>query len=183
MRPVVGSTQAVPLTNGLLDQGWEVTASDYQGEGTPGLLPYIVGVSAARNTIDIVRAARHLAAAHASSNYVVWGHSAGVGKQPCSPWTSVSLTWPDLHLTERLLCASVSVQLGLRLPEVRTATTSSWWPAHTSPPMATKQHRCPRFLTPLGISLLPDLNNGCADYLASVVDSIGPWTRTAAGRG
>ena len=61
----------------LLDQGWEVTASDYQGEGTPGLLPYIAGDSAARNTIDIVRAARNLPAAHASDNYVVWGHSEG----------------------------------------------------------------------------------------------------------
>ena len=38
----------------LLDQGWVVTASDYQGEGTPGLMPYLAGVSAARNTIDIV---------------------------------------------------------------------------------------------------------------------------------
>ena len=49
----------------------------YQGEGTPGLLPYLVGVVAARNTIDIVRAAGHLAAAHTSKNYVVWGHSEG----------------------------------------------------------------------------------------------------------
>jgi hypothetical protein len=75
--PSLDPTQAVPMTNGLLDQGWEVTASDYQGEGTPGLLPYIVGVSAARNTIDIVRAAVNLPAAHASKNYVVWGHSEG----------------------------------------------------------------------------------------------------------
>ena len=60
--PSLDPTQDVPLTNGLLDQGWEVTASDYQGEGTPGLLPYLVGVSAARNTIDIVRVARHLRA-------------------------------------------------------------------------------------------------------------------------
>ena len=64
-------------TNELLDQGWVVTASDYQGEGTPGLMPYLAGVSAARNTIDIVRAARQLPAAHASKRYVVWGHSEG----------------------------------------------------------------------------------------------------------
>ena len=36
-----------------------------------------MGQSAARNTIDIVRAARQLAAADASSTYVVWGHSEG----------------------------------------------------------------------------------------------------------
>ena len=67
----------MPLANALLDKGWVVTASDYQGEGTPGLLPYIAGVSAARNTIDIVRAARDFPAAHASDQYVVWGHSEG----------------------------------------------------------------------------------------------------------
>ena len=67
----------MPLANELLDHGWVVTASDYQGEGTPGLMPYLAGVSAARNTIDIVRAARQLPAAHASNRYVVWGHSEG----------------------------------------------------------------------------------------------------------
>ncbi len=59
-------------------------ATDYQGEAnlnilspSPGLLPYLAGTSAAYNTIDIVRAARHLPAAHASANYVVWGWSEG----------------------------------------------------------------------------------------------------------
>ncbi len=95
--PSLDASQAVPETNGLLDQGWEVTASDYQGEGTPGLLPYIVGVSAARNTIDIVRAARHLTAAHASDDYVVWGHSEG--GQTALFALHIGTTYaPDLHL-------------------------------------------------------------------------------------
>lgn len=33
--PSIEPDSAVPLVNMLLDQGWEVTASDYQGEGTP----------------------------------------------------------------------------------------------------------------------------------------------------
>ena len=75
--PSLSPTSAAPLANALLDHGWVVTASDYQGEGTPGLMPYLAGISAARNTIDIVRAARQLPAAHASKRYVVWGHSEG----------------------------------------------------------------------------------------------------------
>jgi hypothetical protein len=70
-------SETAGLANLLLDKGWVLTASDYQGEGTPGMLPYIAGDSAARNTIDIVRAARDLPGAHASANYVVWGHSEG----------------------------------------------------------------------------------------------------------
>ncbi len=43
--PSLDPTSDVPLANDLLDQGWEITSSDYQGEGTPGILPYLVGVS------------------------------------------------------------------------------------------------------------------------------------------
>ena len=65
------------LANLLLDQGWIITSTDYRGEGTPGILPYIAGESAARDTIDSVRAARELKSAHASEQYLVWGHSQG----------------------------------------------------------------------------------------------------------
>jgi pimeloyl-ACP methyl ester carboxylesterase len=65
------------LANNFLDKGWLFTATDQEGEGTPGLHPYIAGEPAAYNTIDIVRAARQLRRAHASTDYVVWGHSQG----------------------------------------------------------------------------------------------------------
>jgi Secretory lipase len=82
--PSLDPFTAVPNIDALLAKHWEVVATDYQGEAnsnilspSPGTLPYLVGVSAARNTIDIVRAARHLSAAHASNHYVVWGWSEG----------------------------------------------------------------------------------------------------------
>lgn len=59
------------LANGLLANNWVITASDYQGEGTPGLHPYLAGVVAAQNTIDIVRAAEQLPSVDVSKNYVV----------------------------------------------------------------------------------------------------------------
>ena len=105
------------MTNDLLDQGWEVTASDYQGEGTPGLLPYLVGVSAARNTIDIVRAARHLPAAHASDNYVVWGHSEGGQTAMFALHIGASYA-PELHLEgSRGGCPAVAVLRHLPVSE------------------------------------------------------------------
>jgi dipeptidyl aminopeptidase/acylaminoacyl peptidase len=75
--PSLEPGNSAPLANELLDKGWLVTATDYQGEGTPGLHPYIAGTNSAQNTIDIVRAARDFPAAHASDQYVVWGHSQG----------------------------------------------------------------------------------------------------------
>jgi alpha-beta hydrolase superfamily lysophospholipase len=65
------------LANGLLDAGYVVAGTDYEGLGTPGRHPYIVGESEARGTIDIVRAVHNLDDVPASTRYAVWGHSQG----------------------------------------------------------------------------------------------------------
>lgn len=95
--PSLQPTTAVPYQNQLLQKGWEVVASDYQGEGTPGPLPYLVGSVSARNTIDIVRAAQHMKVAHASSTYAVWGHSEG-GQTAMFALHIASSYAPELHL-------------------------------------------------------------------------------------
>lgn len=61
----------------LLDAGYVVAASDYQGLGTRDPHPYLVGAFAAMNALDSVRAARNLERANASTDVVVWGHSQG----------------------------------------------------------------------------------------------------------
>src|SRR5579872_647736 len=75
--PSLGGSDQIPGTNQLVAAGYAVTASDYQGEGTPGLMPYIVGVSAAEDTVFIIEAARQIPHVSLSPNYVVWGHSEG----------------------------------------------------------------------------------------------------------
>lgn len=61
----------------FLDLGWVVVATDYQGLGTDGMHPYLVGASEAQGTLDIVRAARNIKETGASSQYFVFGHSQG----------------------------------------------------------------------------------------------------------
>jgi len=61
----------------FLNLGWVVVATDYQGLGTDGMHPYLVGASEAQGTIDIVRAARNMVETSASSQYFVFGHSQG----------------------------------------------------------------------------------------------------------
>lgn len=65
------------LANALLDAGYAVTATDYEGQGTPGRHPYIAGVSEGRGVVDIVTAARQMPEVDASARYVIWGHSQG----------------------------------------------------------------------------------------------------------
>ena len=75
--PSLKPDEFVTLANGLLDAGYLVVATDYEGLGTPGRHPYIVGESQARGTLDIVRMAQTFPNANASKRYVVWGHSQG----------------------------------------------------------------------------------------------------------
>jgi len=50
----------VPGLQGFIDDGWVVCATDYQGLGTPGKHQYAVNRTQARDTINIVHAARRL---------------------------------------------------------------------------------------------------------------------------
>ena len=54
-----------------------VVATDYQGLGTPGIHPYLVGQSEAQGVLDAARAARNLEGRAASNTVVVIGYSQG----------------------------------------------------------------------------------------------------------
>jgi pimeloyl-ACP methyl ester carboxylesterase len=163
----------VPLANQLLDQGWLVTASDYQGEGTPGLMPYLAGVDAARNTIDIVKAARQLAAAHASTNYVVWGHSEG-GQTAMFALKMGAHYAPGLNL-KGVVAGAPPSQFNL----IYTALKNSPFRYYllmaagglnaaygdVNAPLA-------QILTPLGLQQIPKLDKGCSGYLAQQFGSL-----------
>jgi pimeloyl-ACP methyl ester carboxylesterase len=75
--PSLKPAEFVTVANGLLDAGYLVVATDYEGLGTPGRHPYIVGESEARGTLDIVRVAQNFPNANASKRYAIWGHSQG----------------------------------------------------------------------------------------------------------
>jgi len=61
----------------MLAKGHIVVATDYPGLGTPGVHPYLIGVSEGRAVLDSVRAAIALPRSGASDRFVVWGHSQG----------------------------------------------------------------------------------------------------------
>lgn len=61
----------------LVAQGYVVAATDYEGLGTDGIHPYLVGVSEGRSIVDSILAAMALPDAHAGGPAVVIGHSQG----------------------------------------------------------------------------------------------------------
>ncbi len=75
------STNPLQDTTNWLDQmmqfGWVVVSTDYAGMGTPGPNLYLVAQAEVSDVVNSVRAIREFPAAHAGSEYVVWGHSQG----------------------------------------------------------------------------------------------------------
>jgi acetyl esterase/lipase len=49
-----------PLLNRWLARGYAVVRTAYEGLGTPGVHPHLVGTSEGRSVLDMVRAARRL---------------------------------------------------------------------------------------------------------------------------
>ncbi len=95
----------------FLNLGWVVVATDYQGLGTDGMHPYLVGASEAQGTIDIVRAARNMDEAGASSQYFVFGHSQG-GQAALFAGQMASTYAPELQL----LGVAAAAPAGLLVP-------------------------------------------------------------------
>ncbi len=68
-------SEGIPFLESFLDMGFVVTATDYEGLGTPGLHPYVIGPSEAHSVLDSIRAAQRFTGA--GDEAVVFGSSQG----------------------------------------------------------------------------------------------------------
>jgi fermentation-respiration switch protein FrsA (DUF1100 family) len=171
--PSLSPTSAAPLANTLLDQGWVVAASDYQGEGTPGALPYISGIIAARNTIDIVRVARQMPAAHASNRYVVWGHSEG-GQTAMYALKIAAKYAPALKL-QGVVAGAPPSQFALLYTFLKNSPFRHYLlmaAGGLNKAYGDKAAPLPAVLTPLGLKHIPDLDKGCTSYVVQRLNGI-----------
>lgn len=67
----------IPGLESMLDAGYVVAATDYEGLGTAGVHPYLIGDSEGRSVLDAARAARNLPETGAGDRLLLWGHSQG----------------------------------------------------------------------------------------------------------
>ena len=115
----------VPDLSRLLDAGYVVAATDYEGLGTPGAHPYLIGVSEGRSLLDAARAAARIDGTHAGGRVVAMGHSQGgqaalfagrlaPGYAPDLDVVGVVASAPAAELTT-LLRSAVPISLGYGL--------------------------------------------------------------------
>jgi len=88
-----------------------VAATDYEGLGTPGIHPYLLGESEGRGVLDAARAAAHLPGVHASRTVVVYGHSQG-GQAALFAGELAPTYAPDLRVVG-VVAAAPATNLGL----------------------------------------------------------------------
>lgn len=167
--PSADPTTALSLqtVNAVLGRGWALTATDYEGLGTPGRHPKFVGVSEARGAIDIVRAAHDLSvdvygADHLSPDYVVWGNSQG-GRATMFALRDAESWAPELDLVGAV-AAGVPADLDAVLPVAIQETG----PFHVLVPAAginaaygDADAPLDEILTPDGIAALADADTYC----------------------
>ncbi|MEM9729922.1 MAG: lipase family protein [Myxococcota bacterium] len=107
----------------LVAAGYLAVSSDYEGLGTPGLHPYLVGESQARGSLDIVQAAAELDEVAAIDRVAVWGRSQG--GQTALFASEIAPTWaPELDLAGVIgaapaCCMETIAKAGIRVPGSR----------------------------------------------------------------
>jgi pimeloyl-ACP methyl ester carboxylesterase len=74
--PLLSTDVSVPLLTSWIKAGYAVVRTDYEGLGTPGVHPYLIGRSEGYGVLDIVRAARELSPS-ISDRVIISGHSQG----------------------------------------------------------------------------------------------------------
>lgn len=158
------------VLNSWLRRGYAVVRTDYEGLGTPGAHPYLIGHSEARGVLDIVRAARRLDP-RIGPRLVIAGHSQG-GHAALFAAADAPRWVPELRLRGVIAYAPGS-QLSL---EVRVATTSFTTPSSlsgigallvVSASRASSAVRLDDVLTPAARRLVPEVDRYCLDRLAS----------------
>src|SRR3954453_7971858 len=100
------ATYDQPLMNTWLKAGYAVVRTDYEGLGTPGEHPYLIGVSEGRSVLDMVRAARKLDGS-IGKRVVIAGHSQG-GQSALFAGSLAKKWTPELTLRGTLAFAPVS---------------------------------------------------------------------------
>ena len=157
-----------PLLNTWIKDGYAVVRTDYEGLGTPGPHPYLIGTSEGYGVLDIVTAARQLDPA-VSNRMIISGHSQG-GQAALWAASLAPRYTPSLHLLGTVAFA----------PQSHTAAEASFLNSVSSAGLSPLAGLILRgvdiqdpalnlssLLTPAGLKLYPQTLTECLNQLES----------------
>lgn len=161
------STQILPL----VQQGYAVVATDYQGMGAPGDPSYLVGQIEGRNTLDAVRAVHNWQPDVNKNKTVIWGHSQGGHSSAFA--AQIAHTYaPELQIQGAAVLAPgllpslpVAVQSLISNPEPSGQTGFVMMIAASWSKIYSTQMQPSTILTPEGVAKLPAVNETCGNQV------------------
>jgi alpha/beta superfamily hydrolase len=163
-----------PELNAWLDAGYAVVRTDYQGLGTPGTHPFLIGTAEGRSVLDIVRAARQLDP-DIGKRYLIAGHSQGGHAALFAAGEAASYT-PDLKLQGTVAYAPASHmrEEANALPLLTAPSPLSALAALIAEGAATASPKIdiPNLLSDQALALYPQVKKVCEPQLAAP-DSFG----------
>ena len=110
--PSAAGADGVLGLQAMLDAGYVVAASDYEGLGTPGVHPYLVSASEGRSVLDAARAAREMA----DASDVVLALGVSQGGHAVLAASEIAGEWaPELDLAGTVAVAPAA-DLGIIVP-------------------------------------------------------------------
>lgn len=121
----------IPGLQTFIDEGWVVTATDYQGMGTPGAHQYTVNRTNAVDTIAIVHAAREMNVG-AGTKVGVSGWSQGGGTAAATGELDAA-DYGDLEIVGIAAMSPGVPAVAIKLPGMATSLSSSGPPTAPDP--------------------------------------------------
>lgn len=172
-----GGAAELVIAGPAVERGWIMAVTDYEGLGTPGRHPYLVGESEGRSVIDAVLAAGQLPDAERSDTVAIAGYSQGGHG---ALWAAeVAAGWaPELDVVGTFAGAPAT-ELDLILSAAGAPGVAGFGVMMVAGFEAAYPEADPAlFLTDEGTSLLDAVDEGCTgDVFAALAGASGPLVR------
>jgi dienelactone hydrolase len=165
-----GASEASLASGSFAQAGYVVAVSDYEGLGTPGRHPYLVGESEGRSVLDAATAAEQLPDAAVGDRYAIIGYSQGghgalFAGQLAEDWgpdlelVGTVAGAPATELSAILAAGGSGVVAGFAMMIV-----GGFEAAYPDADLTT-------LLSPAGVATLPDVDKGCVGEVIAAVAS------------
>ena len=164
----------VPGLADFLHAGFVVAATDYEGLGTPGVHPYLLGKSEGQGVLDAARAAMRLPGVRTSHTVMIYGHSQG-GHAALFAGQIAPTYAPELHIAgvvgaapatglSTIMSVATSPSTGQEILEFTMPVAYTWARTYRDLPLSD-------LFTPRGIQMAASVvTHGC---LPAVIRAIG----------
>ncbi len=167
----------VPALEALLQAGYVVAMSDYQGLGTPGATEYLNGPTQGKAALDVARAARNVTDARVGTRVAMYGFSQG---GQTSLWAAhLAATYaPELTLLGVVATAPAARHLDLSFYDLGIRANAGYFISRMSGlAVGHPEVKLRDILTPAGLEMLDTQTWDCYEIFARAAALEEPYAR------